>query len=357
MQIILERPSLKPSIEKERKALLIVSAVGLAVAWAHFFPEGFEILGIKSGKLKPEGFTKMLVLIISYFLISFCAHAVIDWKSWKWKISSSEKAYETLSELNENSSNQKNIISTSIRAIFVNKIIFSKIIFDLVLPIAVGGYALNKLMLSKPPTVKSAEIISIVSSREPKSKSSIVFVNTRTTFINERNSETLATFIIPFKDEASCPKSSSKIWGGTKVDKLHKPFLKRLGKDLSQCGIKGKPIILLVKGFSSSSDFTELSKCKKASSSIESSDEANLFVANERRDNVIEYLSKEKGEYLIINPHIWGNTKGEGYDNMKKERDFNDRSISSKYSISRGQLNRRVEVQLLKAGDCEISSP
>ena len=348
MKIELLRNSLAPGFEQERKRLLLVGAVGVAVAWAGFVPQGFDVLGIKSGEIDPTGFTWMLALVILYYLISFGAHAVMDWQSWQWQLIQSGHAqtFDTLSELNRSAGVNTNIATTALTAFFTNKIVFSKVVFDLALPFVFGIYALIVLFNWEPPATR---IVSIVHAEQADTnKPSIVFINSGATFIQEKDSDRLATIIVPFAKEASCDAISPQDWTGASVDDVHRSFLVQLGKDLSQCGSPGKPVRLEVRGFASSSNVTDYTKCNHASSNSQ----ANLFVANARRDNVIHFLNQEKDRFLHIESHDW---KGD-YGKMQQRRHYVDRFLGHAYSKARGQLNRRVEIVLLDAGECDVSN-
>lgn len=348
MKIELLRRPLEQTFERERKILLLVVAIAVAVAWAGFIPQGFAVLGIQSGEIDPTGFTSMLALVILYFLISFSAHAVMDWKSWQWKLTGDdgERSFETLAELNDSIVPRRNLFSTVATVFFTNKIVFGKIAFDLLLPLAVGVYALTVLFDWEPPAAKMVAVIHAEPSAE--TKSSLVFINSGATFIREDRSDSLATIIVPFAREAVCDaRLPPRQWTGTVVDQTHRAFLIRLGRDLSECGTERKPIRLQVQGFASSSKVADYAKCAGA----KSSEEANLLIADARRDNVIRYLSREKGPYLQIDRHDW---QGD-FQRMQQKRRYIDRLMGEEYSRARGQLNRRVDVLLLNAGECEIA--
>ncbi len=348
MKIELLRKPLEPHFEQERKILLLASAVGVAVAWAGFVPQGFDVLGIKSGEIDPTGFTWMLALVILYYLISFCAHAVMDWKSWQWRSLGPEsgRTFETLAELNCALGEKRNLVTTAWKALFGNKIVFSKVVFDLLLPFAVGLYALFVLFSWEPP---AAKIVSIVHKEATAAnKSTLVFINSGATFVQDADADRLATIIVPFGKEASCDADSPSQWTGTTVDQLHRSFLAQLGRDLSQCGSQSKPIRVQVRGFASSSNVADFAKCGNAASN----DQANLLIADARRDNVVRYLSQDKGPHLEIQSYDWHGD----YQQMRRERRYIDRFIGNEYSKSRGQLNRRAEIVLLDAGECDIAN-
>jgi hypothetical protein len=84
------------------------------------------------------------------------------------------------------------------------------------------------------------------------------------------------------------------------------------------------------------------------------SDEANLKIADARRDNVLAMLraGQPDDELVRLVPFRWEG----GYREMITGR-FQDRDTKQQYLGSRGVLNRRAEVRLLNAGTCRVRYP
>ena len=152
----------------------------------------------------------------------------MDWKSWQWQMTrtSGVQTYDISGSKRFDWLGIQYTVDSN-KGFLTNKIVFSKVIFDLVLPFAAGIYALFVLFSWKP---LAAKIVSIIHQEQsgPK-KSSIVFINSGSVFIKEKDSEGLVTIIVPFKNEASCDGQSPKNWSSTTVDKLHRGFLGQLG--------------------------------------------------------------------------------------------------------------------------------
>lgn len=155
----------------------------------------------------------------------------------------------------------------------------------------------------------------------------------------------IATFVIPFKEEASCsrPQVGGR-WVGTVPDPNMDTFLDRLGSDLSACREGGSSAEVKVRGFASSSKMSDPQAC-----GAETSDEANRMVANRRADEIVRLLGDHPG--LDVTPHVW-----ESYQEMARERQFNDRLVSGAYSTEMAILTRRAEIQLWEAPACQKAS-
>ncbi|NIB44447.1 hypothetical protein HBA55_32970 [Pseudomaricurvus alkylphenolicus] len=165
---------------------------------------------------------------------------------------------------------------------------------------------------------------------------------------NDSSSSTqpVANFMIPF-EEASCSDSQDRLqWDGVKTTPRFESFIRRLGKNIASCASDIHPVVIQVKGFSSSSEVNNFQQCNHA----KNSDEANLIIANARRDRVVQLLSAQAGPWVDVQPHNWDN----GVEGMVANRQFNDRIDDQRYSSSRGMFNRRVEVAFLEIGRCTV---
>jgi hypothetical protein len=166
--------------------------------------------------------------------------------------------------------------------------------------------------------------------------------------------EVLATFVVPFEDEASCQTlDAAGRWQGTYPEK-YASFLRRLGGDLAACAAgEEKPAVVRVKGYASSSKPGSPTRCAGAPND----EDANLAIAHRRAAEVEKLLLEGAKEVegkgadpraLRIVPHKWQDANA-----MKQGRSFNDRLLNGAYDRSKGILNRRVDVELLKAPLCD----
>jgi hypothetical protein len=68
---------------KERRSLLGVSLIGLAVAKVGLLPEEITTFGIKFAAQDKGGLLHLLVFIISFYLIAFLIYALSDFVTWR----------------------------------------------------------------------------------------------------------------------------------------------------------------------------------------------------------------------------------------------------------------------------------
>ena len=168
--------------------------------------------------------------------------------------------------------------------------------------------------------------------------------------------ESPMTFVIPF-DEAICDGADPRTWTGTNPTQFDS-FLETLATDLLSCGTPERSIRIEIRGFASSSPYKkDPADCDGAGSS----NEANLRIANARRDNVRSVMQRKLEQVcgfdcaLKIVDHSWGPTDApDSFELMEAARRFNDRWLNQTYSKQRGMMNRRAEIRILDAGDCDL---
>ena len=74
---------LSETTRRERRALLGLSILGLAIVKVPLVPEKFAMLGIEFAKLNQATFVGLYALIVGYFLVAFCIYALTDYIAWK----------------------------------------------------------------------------------------------------------------------------------------------------------------------------------------------------------------------------------------------------------------------------------
>jgi hypothetical protein len=70
---------------KERKYLLMTSAIGVFVSWAGVVPTRISTLGIELNSNEQRAFLLMLAFIIVYFLLAFVVYGFRDFIDWRIK--------------------------------------------------------------------------------------------------------------------------------------------------------------------------------------------------------------------------------------------------------------------------------
>lgn len=159
--VLLQDP-LSEVTRKERRTLLGLSILSLAVVNAHLVPNEINALGMKISEINEKELVYILVAIVGYFIATFLAYAFPDFVTWKinlWK-GMKATALEKIksSELDDaNKAEQfSNMIGSfdakmSSWASWAGLISVVRGIFDFVLPFLVGLYALYALGSYQPP--------------------------------------------------------------------------------------------------------------------------------------------------------------------------------------------------------------
>ncbi|HVF60811.1 MAG TPA: hypothetical protein VNJ70_13470 [Thermoanaerobaculia bacterium] len=81
---------------RERKALLAVSAVGVAIVRTHLLPTKIVALGVDFSSTNQNALLNILALIIGYFVLAFLIYASSDFVAWR--LGSFSLAYTSESE-------------------------------------------------------------------------------------------------------------------------------------------------------------------------------------------------------------------------------------------------------------------
>ncbi len=82
---VLLRDPLTETTRKERRALLGVSTVALAVALTGFVPEKIENFGITLTPGRRGALLWLMASVVVYFLSAFVAYAATDALAWRWE--------------------------------------------------------------------------------------------------------------------------------------------------------------------------------------------------------------------------------------------------------------------------------
>jgi len=158
--------------------------------------------------------------------------------------------------------------------------------------------------------------------------------------------EPVATFTIPF-GEASCQSQDvAGHWEGTYPGPEAVRFIRKLAQGLELCAESKRPTKVRVRGFASSSNVEGYEHCDGA----KDSNMANLKIAHRREEAVAELLrtaaNKKSGKLMVISDG-WSD-----FEEMERERQFNDRLLNGNYATLRGVLTRRVEINLINPANC-----
>ena len=136
---------------------------------------------------------------------------------------------------------------------------------------------------------------------------------------------------------------------GIKLSDYDETFLKSLVLSLRGCvrGSTSPTIALEVVGFASSAEF------RAQGTAVADSSRLNLEAANRRAREVSSYLERIRNEsgadhWMDIETRVWPT-----FDEMAKNRPYDDGSGSAPQQREQELLNRSAQVRLVSAGSCE----
>ena len=156
--VLLQDP-LSEVTRKERRTLLGVGILAVAVVQANLIPNEIAAFGMKSSQIDPGALIGVLFLVVLYFLATFIAYGVPDFIAWKinlWK-GMKTAAIEKQKAVPDNmvATDQTRTDDFDARmsgwASWAGLTSLVRTLFDFVLPIGVGLYALFILWNYEPP--------------------------------------------------------------------------------------------------------------------------------------------------------------------------------------------------------------
>ncbi|GEM_PF-6624891 len=157
----------------------------------------------------------------------------------------------------------------------------------------------------------------------------------------------LDNFAIMFQSSQEGPIASFLVTfleGKSKIEEDRFNFIDQLIANLSDCSEHGqRKLELEIVGYASSSEFSDESE--------DNSDVRNLELANKRAEAVKEYIDNKgtNSGQIVTKLKKWTS-----FHAMESARKYNDRfDPGDVYSEKMGYLNRRVEISILSAAQCE----
>ncbi|MDP1946488.1 MAG: hypothetical protein Q8L77_03220 [Nitrospirota bacterium] len=159
--VLLQDP-LSEVTRKERRTLLGLSILSLAVVNAHLVPSEINALGMKISEINEKALVYILGAIVGYFIATFLAYAFPDFVIWKINLLKGMKAtaLEKIKSPEFDDANKAEQLANMIGifdakmsswASWAGLISIVRVIFDFVLPALVGFYALYALVNYQPP--------------------------------------------------------------------------------------------------------------------------------------------------------------------------------------------------------------
>jgi len=158
------RDPLSEVTRKERRLLLGVSIIGIAQAKIGLVPQKISSLGIEFTVINQKYFLYVVAIVIAYFLVAFMIYSASDFIVWRLTFRSAWR--ETLSKRSSRNRNDElefiekegRKIDEIMKARFGNSqfiyilsgpISLVRAIFEFLLPIVVGLYAIISLLIYK----------------------------------------------------------------------------------------------------------------------------------------------------------------------------------------------------------------
>jgi hypothetical protein len=144
---------------KERRSLLATSAIGVLILRTGLVPERISTFGIEFSKADQTAVLRVLAIVVLYFLVAFVIYAFSDFVSWRitFRGALREAHMERVqSELEGISKETKDVTETHARrgrrwTRAARPTSWARTIFEFLLPVLVGSYAVIALLSGSPP--------------------------------------------------------------------------------------------------------------------------------------------------------------------------------------------------------------
>jgi len=162
------RDPLSEVTRKERKFLLGISIISITLVKAGIVPTKFSALGVEFGKTDQQSLLWILGLITLYFLIAFFIYASSDFLAWRLaylKVIQGPIIERLRAELQKDLSDER-IIGAKKKTIWITMgarivanltgpVSFIRALFEFILPVVIGIYAIILVWTKDLPTINS----------------------------------------------------------------------------------------------------------------------------------------------------------------------------------------------------------
>jgi hypothetical protein len=146
----------------ERKTLLGLSAVGLVIARSGLVPSRISALGIEFDRADQSALLGMLAAVVVYFLVAFVIYATSDLVAWRIAFrnavltSQREYAAQTDDQRAAEDLLRRRLRTGHWWAGASRSVSVIRAMFEFVVPLIVGVFAVYSLSASRPPTSSSS---------------------------------------------------------------------------------------------------------------------------------------------------------------------------------------------------------
>lgn len=157
-QVALRDP-LEEVTRNQRRSLLAASGIGIAIAWTGLVPTEISTLGIKFSQTEQSTLLFFIGVVVLYFLVAFLLYATSDIVAWRLAYGAAEmKSFAEFREKVEEAELEgrsddveeyyRDRWGTGFRFLpfLVRPASLVRAIFDFLVPIAVGIYAIGVLL-------------------------------------------------------------------------------------------------------------------------------------------------------------------------------------------------------------------
>ncbi len=145
------RDPLSEVTRKERRALLAVALLGITIRRTGLLPTEVEALGLKFASSDHRALLQILAVVTAYFLVAFILYAASDFLAWRLALRESirdaiarRKKQDDLdneAERDLHHEMRRRYPFLSVNVFLVNWVSIARAIFEFVLPVAFGAFA------------------------------------------------------------------------------------------------------------------------------------------------------------------------------------------------------------------------
>ncbi|MBL8440037.1 MAG: hypothetical protein JNK96_02345 [Betaproteobacteria bacterium] len=156
------RDPLSEITRKERRALLATALLGVAIVKTGLLPSEITALGIKFAGSDQRALLVILAIVIAYLLVAFIIYAASDFLAWRLALhgairermlkSRDRDEYEMHVECEVEDQMRERFPFLAASPRMVLPVSIARAIFEFILPLAVGAYAIYQLLEKSVPS-------------------------------------------------------------------------------------------------------------------------------------------------------------------------------------------------------------
>src|SRR5437762_2235765 len=153
------RDPLSEVTRKERRFLLGISIIAIALVRTGLVPSRISALGIEFSQTDQKSLLSILALVTLYFLVAFSLYAISDFVAWRlafvealkeWSAQQAEFVTSRQEEIRADIY-RKHAVRFRYVSLLAGPVSFFRAIFEFLLPLLVGVYATVLLLKTPPP--------------------------------------------------------------------------------------------------------------------------------------------------------------------------------------------------------------